>query len=147
MTRAATRVLSKGVVALVVATTLGACWMEDDGTATADLAGTATADVAGGEAALCVAAVKFEGRLYLGRHVAAVPVGGEAGQAVTAPCNDGQPDEQDETPFPVLKIPGIDPSVAVATEAAEGYWVWVAGDEPYSTTLPAAVQKVIDASS
>ena len=78
-----------------------------------------------------------------------LPVGDEAGEAVTPPCNDtGATEEQPSEPFPVLRIDGVDPSVAVATEAvgADGYWVWFTGGEPSSMDLPPEIQKYVPSS-
>lgn len=112
--------------------------------------GDASGAAGGGAMASCVAAITFEDQLYLGVLVPELPVGDVAGTAQLPPCNDtGTTDEQPSKPFPVLSIPGVDPSVAVATqaEAADGYWVWFPGGKTFSGKVPAAVQKVIDAAS
>jgi hypothetical protein len=120
-----------------------------------DVSSGPTAQGDGRALADCVDTIRYLGRTYLGVQipgvrVPGVRVAGTTGQAVTMPCNDmintgdhetGFTREEPPDPFPVLRIRGLDPAVAVATEAAGGYRVWYLPADGW--TIPAEVERLI----
>lgn len=101
----------------------------------------------GGSDASCVFRVEYDRRMYSDVANAEFEVGKKLGPAVLPRCDDSSDDDggtASSDPTVAYEIEGVDPSIAIAVDAAPEGVLFVA--EEYGEELPPEIEKLIKGS-